>query len=245
MTDETMLDGPKRLDPAAAIAAGAVGLAAAARTARGQERALPGAVVDVLNFALVLEEMETEFYTIALSTAGLVPADVRDVLDQIRQNEAAHVAFLRRTLGGLAIPKPQFDFTGGGRQPDVFSSFERTAATAQRFEETGTRAYKGQAATLMIRPAVLQAALQIHSCEARHVAELRRIRRQKGWITGDSRGSLPPDAQPTYDGEDNTFHFILAQPSSMGISMTEAFDEPLTKGQALDIVDPFIVGRQG
>ena len=39
------------------------------------------------------------------------------------------------------------------------------------------RAYKGQAANLMTQPTILEAALRIHSVEARHAARIRRMRR--------------------------------------------------------------------
>ena len=233
---------------AAGLAMGsvAVGIAALARDAFAQEggsaSALPGDVVDVLNFALTLEELEAEFYTRGVAAAGLLPADTRDVFDQIRKHEVAHVAFLRQTLGSHAIAKPTFDFTAGGQFGDVFTNGQTFAALAQAFEDTGVRAYKGQAAVLIPRPAVLEAALKIHSVEARHAAEVRRLRRQKGWITGSSRGDLPAATQGVYAGEANTFHFILAQPGHNGLGMSEAWDEPLTKGQVLDIVRPFVRG---
>lgn len=201
---------------------------------------LSGDVVDVLNFALTLEELEAEFYARGVAARGLIPADVRPVFEEISRNEAAHVAFLRQTLGNRAIPKPSFDFTGGGKMPDVFSNAMTFMAMAQQLEDTGVRAYKGQAATLMPAPSILEAALRIHSVEARHAAEVRRVRRQKGWITGNLPGDLPASSQPSYAGENNTFHFILAAPSSHAVSMTEAFDEPLTKGQVLAIVRPLL-----
>lgn len=203
---------------------------------------LPGKIVDVLNFALTLEELEAEYYTRGVAAPGLIPADVRDVFDQIRKHEVAHVAFLRQTLGSLAIPKPTFDFTAGGLFADVFTNPVTFAALAEAFEDTGVRAYKGQAATLMPRPMVLEAALRIHSVEGRHAAEVRRVRRQKAWITGNSRGDLPAAAQGVYNGEGNRFHFILAQPTSNVVALTQAFDEPLTMDQVLDIVHPFIQG---
>jgi hypothetical protein len=125
---------------------------------------------------------------------------------------------------------------------DAFRSAGTFAALAQAFEDTGVRAYKGQAAMLMPTPVVLLAALRIHSVEARHAAEVRRIRRQKGWITGSSRGDLPEATEKVYQGEGNRFHFILAQPTGNAAGLTEAFDEPLTKGQVLDIVRPFLQG---
>jgi hypothetical protein len=91
---------------------------------------------------------------------------------------------------------------------------------------------------------LLTIALKIHSVEARHVCEVRRIRGEKGWITGSSRGSLSAAAQGVYNGEGLT--------SQGGVSLTgiggtpssaasEAFDEPLTRAQVLAVVSPFIV----
>lgn len=216
------------------------------RDAFGHGR-LPLPIVDVLNFALTLEYLEAEFYQTGVGTSGLLPADVRDQFDQIRKHEVAHVAFLRQLLGSQAVPKPAFDYTGGmGRKngpfADVFSNPSTFSAVAQAFEDTGVRAYKGQAANLMGNGTVLQAALQIHSVEARHAAQVRRIRQQKGWITENYRGSLPAVTQPIYNGEANKFHFILAQPGH-GNSMSEAFDETLTSAQVLSIVGPFIATR--
>ncbi len=212
-----------------------------------REAILPQAIVDVLNFALTLEYLEAEFYQTGLGTSGLLPPDVRDQFDQIRKHEVAHVAFLRQVLGSRAVGKPAFDYTGGmGRKngpfADVFSNPATFAAVAQAFEDTGVRAYKGQAANLMSNDTVLQAALQIHSVEARHAAQVRRIRQQKGWITENYRGNLPAPAQPIYNGEASKFHFILAQPGH-GDSMSEAFDETLTRDQVVNVVNPFIATR--
>lgn len=229
-----------------AMASVPVTLAALAKDAFAQG-GLPQAIVDVLNFALTLEYLEAEFYQTGVGKSGLLPPDVRDQFDQIRKHEIAHVAFLRQVLGSRAVGKPGFDYTGGmGRKngpfADVFSNPGTFAAVAQAFEDTGVRAYKGQAANLMGNNTVLQAALQIHSVEARHAAQVRRIRQQKGWITENYRGSLPAAAQPIYDGDANKFHFILAQPSG-GNGMSEAFDETLTRDQVVNIVNPFIATR--
>lgn len=232
---------------AAGIAMGSVpvALAAVARDAFAQG-GLPGIIVDVLNFALTLEFLEAEFYNRGLAAQGLVRPEWRAQIDQIRKHEDAHVTFLQRTLGSKAVNKPTFDYTAGngsgtGPFADVFTNERTFFAVAQAFEDTGVRAYKGQAGYLMGNRDILVAALQIHSVEARHAGQIRRLRGQKAWVVGNSRGDLPPNTQPIYDGEANRFHFILAQPAS-GISMTHSFDEPLTKGQVLRIVAPFIVG---
>ena len=206
---------------------------------RGQE--LPGIVVDVLNFALTLEYLEAEFYTMGVAANGLLTGAQREVFDQIRKHEVAHVAFLQSVLGGRAVGKPVFDFTAGGMFGDVFTNAATFATLAQAFEDTGVRAYKGQAANLMGSNKILRAALQIHSVEARHAAQVRRMRMQKSWITGSSRGDLPAAAQGVYAGEKNRFQFILGQPDDAA-SWTAAFDETLTRGQVLDIVKPFLAG---
>jgi rubrerythrin len=203
---------------------------------------LPGRVADVLNYALVLEHLEADFYVRGVGTEGLIPAEMRPAFDQIRKHEVAHVAFLQGVLGSRAVAKPAFDYTAGGVFADVFSNARTFAAVAQTFEDTGVRAYKGQAANLMGYDDVLRAALRIHSVEARHAAQVRRMRGEKGWITGSLPGSLPAAAAASYEGEGNTFQFVLGQPDSNAQAQTEAFDETLTKSQVLAIVHPFIVG---
>lgn len=200
----------------------------------------PQHVVDVLNFALTLEHLEAEFYTRGVATNGLLTGAVFEATHQIRKHEVAHVRVLQSLLGDRAIAKPAFDYTAGGMFRDVFSNPQTFLAVAQAFEDTGVRAYKGQAAHLMVQRTLLQQALRIHSVEARHAAQIRRLRQQKGWITRNSRGDLPEATQAVYEGEGNLFHFILAQPSSHGLELSEAFDEPLTKGQVLAIVQPFM-----
>lgn len=215
--------------------------------AAGRSAQLPGLVVDILNFALTLEYLEAEFYTRGVGTTGLIPPAMAAPFDQIRKHEVAHVAFLQGVLGGQAVAKPTFDFTGGGGRnngpfADVFRNPATFMAVAQAFEDTGVRAYKGQAANLMGHGDVLRAALKIHSVEARHASQVRRMRGQKGWITRDDPGGLPAAAAGTYRGEDNTFQFILGQPDSNTQAQTEGFDETLTMKQVLAIVTPFIVG---
>ncbi len=210
-------------------------------------RALPSLVTDILNFALTLEYLEAEFYTRGVGTSGLIPAEMRAPFDQIRKHEVAHVAFLQGVLGAEAVAKPTFDFTAGGGKnngpfADVFRNAQTFMALAQAFEDTGVRAYKGQAANLMGHNDVLRAALKIHSVEARHASQVRRMRGQKGWITRDEPGNLPEAAAGTYRGEGNTFQFILGQPDSNTQAQTEGFDETLTKSQVLAIVAPFIAG---
>lgn len=101
--------------------------------------------------------------------------------NQIGLHEAAHVEFLKGALGKAAVKKPEADFTAGGKYADVFSNFDTFLTLSQTFEDLGVAAYKGQAGNLMANGDILTAALQIHSVEARHAAEVRRIGSKKAW----------------------------------------------------------------
>ncbi len=217
-------------------------------------------ITDVLNFALTLEYLEAEFYQRALSASGLIPSGAPlAAIQTIAAHETAHVAFLKTAItaaGGTPGAKPTFDFSAGngsqnGPFKNVFTDYVLFLAVAQTFEDTGVRAYKGQAGNLMSNNDVLTAALKIHSVEARHASHIRQMRRANGanvkpWITGKDTGGIGAAVQPSYDGEENTkqANIEIVNINGMNISVdgaTEAFDEPLTKDQVLAIVDPFIV----
>ncbi|HUQ50263.1 MAG TPA: ferritin-like domain-containing protein [Terriglobales bacterium] len=165
---------------------------------------LPQNIVDVLNFALTLEFLEDEHYKAGLGKSGLIPSEDRKVFETISKHETAHVELLKKVIGNKAVAKPELDPTAGGAFPDALSNYQTYLALSQAFEDTGVRAYKGQAGNLMSNPKLLTVALQIHSVEARHASEMRRMRAQKGWISADSRGTLPAATQAIYDGEANT-----------------------------------------
>lgn len=213
-------------------------------------------VVDILNYALTLEYLEAEFYRQGVAASGLIPAgDTLAGIQLIAKHEAAHVAFLRTAItaaGGKYVDGLKFDFTAKGTFPNVFTSFETFLAVAQTFEDTGVRAYKGRAAEIVGGGDYLQAALQIHSVEARHAAHIRGVRKAYGsgvgnvkpWITGKMSGINSTAVQPSYDGEDLTSQATINIVGINGFSISadaasEAFDEPLTKDQVLAIVKPF------
>ncbi|MCO6148055.1 ferritin-like domain-containing protein [Flavobacterium sp. NRK1] len=197
---------------------------------------------EALQLALTLEYLEDEFYAMAMDS-GIVPTADQAIIAQIAKHENAHVAFLKSALGDAAPAKPTFDFTAGGNF-DPFNDYPTLLALAQAFEDTGVRAYKGQAGNLIGNGDLLTAALQIHSVEAMHASQIRRLRGQKGWIVGNDRGGLPEAAQPVYDGEENAVQAGFNTSTVAGIPAgagPESFDEPITGAVATNIASLFIV----
>lgn len=184
---------------------------------------LSAAIVATLNLALQLEYLEKYFYQTALNSPNLLNAAQRDAVAVILNDENLHIAALRGLLKGDALADPgraAFDFTGsqnnqraalyptlgGAASPTtaLFSAAADFLLLGQQLEDTGVRAYKGGAASLLTQPDILEAALNIHSVEARHAAHLRTLRRggikvvpqglakPKSWITPEETPALPP-----------------------------------------------------
>ena len=147
-------------------------LLAMASTEAFAAEGLPQQVVDVLNYALSLEYFEATFYKTANGTEGLIPAKYQGLFGEIGQHENAHVALLSSVLGPAAVKAPKFDFTAGGKYPDVFSNFQTFSTLSSTIEDTGVAAFKGQLGNLA-GTTVLATALQIHSVEARHAGSVR------------------------------------------------------------------------
>lgn len=227
----------------------------------------PADIIGVLNFALTLEYLESEFYKAGVAAPGLIPAGTPAVaaLTKIRNDEVAHVTFLRAAITGaggtpVTLTAANFDFTARATFPTVFTDYDVFLAVAQTFEDTGVRAYKGQAGNLMSNNDVLTAALNIHSVEARHAAHVRYMRRArqtanpgnmlyqgtiKPWITGNSSNIGATAVQASYNGEEVTTQAGVNILNVGGQTFTaeaasEAFDEILTRPQVEAIVAPFI-----
>ena len=233
-------------------------------------------VNDVLNFALTAELTEASFYNTAASRASLIPQADSAPIGLIRTDENNHVAFLRGILGSnesaankarvttaiaTGTSNANFDFSGGaaststvgaGPFATVFSDYATFLAVAQAFEDTGVRAYKGQAGFLKGNQTVLTAALNIHSVEARHASYLRRLRVLRGfaaadfrpWINGEGTtasgiATAPGAVNPIYAGESNVVQGGVNIGGLISTkAATEAFDEPLTSS---DVVTKFLV----
>jgi hypothetical protein len=235
---------------AALLAIGSIPIAlgALANDVYGQA---PSDVLDVLQFALLLEYLESDFYTKGLAATGLIPASDQTVFATISTQESAHVTALQALITARAATprtKPAFDYTAKGSLPGfAFAPTQYATFTmlAQAFEDTVLRAYKGQVGRLINDKAMLTEVLALHSVEARHSCEVRRLRGKRGWILLDSRDDLPAFLQPVYDGEQNTTQggidvAGLAVDFGGPASASEAFDEPLTMAQVMAIVTPFL-----
>ena len=173
----------KELFAKAAIKLGALAttpIILAAVSSEAFAQGMPKQVVDILNFALTLEYLEDEFYRTALGS-GVIPGQFSEVFGTISRHESQHVQTLSGALGGAAVAKPQFDFTARGKYPDIFRNFNTFALVSQTLEDTGVAAYKGQAPRLTGGGQLLTTALRIHSVEARHAAEVQRVRGVRSW----------------------------------------------------------------
>lgn len=121
--------------------------------------------VDVLNYALTLEFLESEFYRQG-NAANLLSGKEAEYTKTIGADEDAHVAAISDTIkkiGGTPVEAPGVDFG------DAFSSRDAFLNTAHTFENLGVGAYLGAAGFIQNKD-ILQAAAGIFGVEARHAA---------------------------------------------------------------------------
>ncbi|KAL0949050.1 hypothetical protein HGRIS_009143 [Hohenbuehelia grisea] len=150
-------------------------LAASTLVSAAPTRLTRRAAADVLvfQFADVLEQLESQFYSQALSKfqdsdftgAGFTSSQVPiEQFKKIQQDEATHSTVLQSALasfGAKPVTTCKFDFSS------VLTDVATMAATARVVENVGVSAYLG-GATLLTDPVLLQAAGSILTVEARH-----------------------------------------------------------------------------
>ena len=228
-------------------------------------------VIAILNYALTLEYIESAFYNAGVGASGLIPSTSAGYFATIKTDETNHVNFLKTvistTLMGTPVAQPNVDPTGSGAFPDVLSNYNTFLAVANVFEDTGVRAYKGQAANLLNNQVVLTAALSIHAVEARHASAIRTLRAANAgsgvpsltpWIIGGNdtgvgtavdanygagtpAASFPAESNTVQGGVDVTTLASVSGSTTSAAIATAAFDEPLDMATVVGIVTPFIM----
>ena len=121
--------------------------------------------VAILNFALTLEYLETDFYQVKGKTVGL-SGQAKALAGSFGDEEAEHVAALTKAItasGGKPVKKPTFAFPVTNQ-----TSFLKLAYV---LENTGVGAYNGAGPALTDK-ALLAAAGSIVQTEARHAATI-------------------------------------------------------------------------
>jgi rubrerythrin len=124
-----------------------------------------GGDVDIVNFALTLEYLETRFYKEAADLN--LSKDVKALAAQFAEEEQEHVNALKgavKQLGGTPAKKPTFEF--GVTDEKSFLKL------AQTLEDTGVYAYNGAGPAIKNKD-ILAAAGSIVQIEARHAAAIR------------------------------------------------------------------------
>lgn len=209
--------------------AGATGLGVAAATMIGGSLNSADAAVGptnaaILNFALNLEYLEAEFYAVATYGATLVQLGVITASQEtgpttggsmvpnfgkspfaflatgLRNDEIAHVKFLRSVLGNAAVKKPAINLDALGYG---YSSVDSFLKLARQFEDVGVSAYLG-AAPLITNKAYLAAAAAILGTEAQHSGSVRTGCIMSG-VSSPAVDSLdvPPTTSTPYDVDKN------------------------------------------
>jgi hypothetical protein len=149
-----------------ALAAGSVyGLSAVSPFVSHALAASGGGDAEILNFALTLEYLESDFYNVKGRAIGL-SGQAKAYATLFGEEEQDHVQALTtviKQLGAKPVEKPTFVFPVSSQ-----SSF---LALASVLENTGVGAYNGAAPSLQSKQ-VLAAAGSIVQIEARHAAAI-------------------------------------------------------------------------
>jgi hypothetical protein len=214
-------------------AMGALGLTTVLPSCASVAASPSGAVTDedIFNFALNLESLETEYYLRGTTGRGMdaadaganpgavnggkmVPwqnSDLREFMEEVAQNELAHVRFYRRVLGSRAVSRPAMDIAAGfagaakaaglGDNFDPFASEMNFYLGGMLMEDVGVTAYHG-AAPLLTSKANLDAAAGILAVEAYHMGMARSTLYRMGAQARNAANAIS-DARDSLDGPDD------------------------------------------
>ncbi len=205
----------------------------AASAVQAQDTAITD--VDILQFALNLEYLEAEFYTVATSgrsidtfgvgitgdgTAGPTTggsrvifnnfsAPISNIMEELAFDERAHVTLLRTALtaaGVMPVAKPAINLSGLGFGYGGQVDF---IILARILEDIGVTAYIG-AAPLITNKAYLGVAAQILAVEAFHSGNLRLLIAQNRYNTTKVDGvdvTPPPSGARFFATDDNALAY--------------------------------------
>lgn len=191
--------------------------------------------VDLLNFALNLEYLEAEFYTVATTGKTLQESNIDTgggnaptpttggkqvdlgvvalVAQEIAQDEQKHVEFLRAALGSAAVAKPAINLNALGVG---FNNVQEFITVARAFEDVGVSAYGG-AAALLTDKNILASAARIALTEALHAGLIRivvdALQIRVPYV--DSRDVPPPPAGSSFFAVDSNALAIVRTPSQV------------------------------
>ncbi|CAL3970001.1 hypothetical protein PZA11_006321 [Diplocarpon coronariae] len=196
--------------------------------------------VDILEFALTLENLETAFYQQGFAkfqdsdfaALGLAPAEITN-LKSIQGTEATHVTTLTSAISGAGTAPVQpctYNFAS------AFTDAKTMVATAAVLENVGVSAYLA-AAPLVKTPGILTVAAEIVTVEARH----------QTFIRTASRTAAIPSAFDTPLGIRAVFTlaagFISACPAGSNLAITPFPALTMTAGAAAP-ASPIAAGAQ-
>ena len=141
--------------------------------------------VGILNFAYLLEQLESQFYNRVVNSFYTgVTNEERAILFDLNAHESIHRQFFRAAITAAApsqiIPEITFNFSGVD-----FGSRDSVLTTSQVLEDTGVAAYNG-AGQLIQNTDYLVLAGKIVSVEARHAAAIRDLRIPRNGFFADS-----------------------------------------------------------
>ncbi len=174
--------------------------------------------IGILNFALLLEELEAAFYVQVLKSGKITNAMERDYIKALADHEAKHVKFLRSVLGENATFKTKdISFSRSGLAA-VLTDRDTILNTAVALEDTGVHAYNGAGPSIK-DPTYLLAAGSIVSVEGRHAAGIRALLK---------RPATEPDSDRAVNNKDLV--------DSLNPFIGRAYDELYTPKQIVAIV---------
>jgi hypothetical protein len=142
------------------------GLLGAPAAGAASAAAIDASDLDILNYALTLEYLESDFYAQGLQ-AGLLSDRELELVTPIGDHERQHVAAVTEAVtafGGTPVAKPTITYPAG-----TFDSRVSFLTTASQFEELGVTAYHGQVPLIKDADVLLSAA-SIAGVESRHAA---------------------------------------------------------------------------